>query len=290
MKRNLVFLVVLVALLGLVIGFVKIWNRRSAKFGELRVESVPPASVFLDNKHMGRTPFRDKVQAGQYTIKVVPEASSMQAASWQAPLSIGESLLTYVSADLSESELSSAADILWLEKISGKNGELSVTTNPDGATVLVDDQVKGVTPLSTTDMSSGDHMLTVTSPGFLSRTQKIKSIAGYRVIASIKLALSAGGAVVASASPTPVTQSVTRITPTGLPLSSDPAKPFVIIKDTPTGYLRVRLEPTTTASEAARVKPGEKYHLEEIKTSWYKIKYDGSNTGWISGQYAEKVE
>lgn len=291
MKRKLGFLVVLLGLVAAVIGFVKVWNGRAAKQGELRVESIPGASVFLDNKHMGRTPYRDKVQVGQYTIKIVPESGAAQAASWQGTISVGPTLLTYVNANLSESELASAVDVLWLEKISSKNVELSVTTNPDGATVLVDDQTKGVTPLSTTDMPTGDHLLTVTSPGFLNRTLKIKATSGYRIIANIKLALSAGGTPIASASPTPTGQPVTRATPAVTPsASADPVKPFVIIKDTPTGYLRVRMEPTTSASEAARVNPGEKYHIEEVQSGWYKIKYDTTNTGWISGQYAEKVE
>lgn len=291
MKRKLGFLVVLLGLVGVVIGLVKIWNGRTAKQGELRVESVPSGSVFLDNKHMGRTPFRDKVQVGQYTIKIVPESGAQQVASWQGPITVGPTLLTYVNANLSESELASAVDVLWLEKISSKNVELSVTTNPDGATVLVDDQIKGVTPLSTTDMTPGDHVVTVTSPGFLSRTLKIKATAGYRVIANSKLALSSGSAnPVATASPTPTGQPVSRVTPTTSPNAPDPIKPFVIIKDTPTGYLRVRMEPTTSASEAARVNPGEKYHIEESQSGWFKIKYDGTSVGWISGQYTEKVE
>lgn len=296
MTRKLGFLVVLLGLVAAVIGLVKIWNGRTAKQGELRVESVPGASVFLDNKHMGRTPFRDKVQVGQYTIKIVPESGAQQVASWQGSITVGPTLLTYVNANLSESELASAVDVLWLEKISSKNVELSVTTNPDGATVLVDDQTKGVTPLSTTDMTPGDHVVTVTSPGFLNRTLKIKATAGYRVIANSKLALSAGSATpVASASPTPTGQPVSRVTPTVAPSAPDPIKPFVIIKDTPTGFLRVRMEPTTGATEAAQVKPGEKYTILDNQkdakgNTWYQIKYDSTNAGWISGQYAEKVE
>ncbi|MEK7587295.1 MAG: PEGA domain-containing protein [Patescibacteria group bacterium] len=291
MKRKLGFLVVLLSLVGIVIGLVKIWNGRIAKQGELRVESVPGASVFLDNKHMGRTPFRDKVQVGQYTIKIVPESGAQQVVSWQGPITVGPTLLTYVNANLSESELASAVDVLWLEKISSKNVELSVTTNPDGATVLVDDQTRGVTPLSTTDMTPGDHVVTVTSPGFLNRTLKIKATAGYRVIANSKLALSAGSATpVATASPTPTGQPVTRVTPTVSPSTPDPIKPFVIIKETEIGYLRVRMEPAKTASLAGQVNPGEKYHIEESQSGWFKIKYDGTSVGWISGQYAEKVE
>ncbi|HCS79379.1 TPA: hypothetical protein DIV55_06625 [Patescibacteria group bacterium] len=299
MKRKLALFLVFLGLLAAVVGVVKLLTGRSGKLGELRVESAPPASVFLDNKHLGRTPFKDKVQAGEYTIKIVPEGTTPQLASWQGQISVGANLLTYVNANLAESELASAVDVLWLEKISGKLAELSITTNPDGASVLVDDETKGVTPLSLTDISTGDHSVTVTSPGFLSRTIKIKITPGYRVISSLKLALSAAG--VPTPTPTPETTSMPtptkapKATPTKTATSSastqpDPAKPFVIIKDTPTGFLRVRMEPTTSATESGRVNPGEKYHLEDTKSGWYQIKYDGTRLGWISGQYAEKVE
>ena len=51
----------------------------------------------------------------------------------------------------------------------------------------------------------------------------------------------------------------------------DPAKPFVTIKDTPTGFLRVRMEPSTAATEAAQVKPGEKYVFPKSEVNWKKI-------------------
>ena len=200
MKRKLGFLLLFLGLVAAVIGVVKLLSGRSAKLGELRVESAPATSVFLDNKHLGRTPFKDKVAAGAYTMKIVPEGTTQQLASWQGSVSVGPNLLTYVNANLAESELASAVDVLWLEKISGKTSELSVTTNPDGASVLVDDETRGVTPLSLTDITTGDHSVTVTSPGFLSRTLKIKTTPGYRVIADLKLALSPSGPSAASES------------------------------------------------------------------------------------------
>lgn len=298
MKRKFGFLLLFLGLVAGVIGVVKLLSGRSASLGELRIESTPPASVFLDNKHLGRTPYKDKVPAGSYTMKIVPEGTTQQLASWQGPVSVGPNLLTYVNASLAESELASAVDVLWLEKISGKAAELSVTTNPDGASVLIDDETKGVTPLSLTDITTGDHSVTVTSPGFLSRTLKIKTTPGYRVIAYLKLALSAAGAPTPTPTPTPDETITPTKTPKPTPKTAtgsastvpDPAKPFVIIKDTPTGFLRVRMEPTTAATEAGRVNPGEKYHLEDSRSGWYQIKYDGTNEGWISGQYAEKVE
>lgn len=298
MKRKVLFLFGLVVLTALVIFLVKALGR-SPKQGELRVDSQPTASVFLDNKLLGRTPYKDKVQAGEYTLKITPESNLNQLAGWEGRIKVGASLLTYVNSNLAESELNNAVDVLWLEKINSKQSELSVVTNPDGASVLVNNETRGITPLTLSDIPPGDHTVTLASPGFLSRTLKIKTTPGYKLIASIKLALTTGSTTPeATASPTPTTTTkptpAVTAKPTKTATSSatipDPTKPFVIIKDTPTGFLRVRMEPSTAATEAARVNPGEKYHIFDEKNNWYQISYDDTNKGWISGTYAEKVE
>lgn len=291
MKRKLIFLVILIGLVLLIAGVIRFLANRGPKEGELRVDSQPVATIFLDNRNIGRTPFKDKVEAGEYTIKLVPESATAQLTTWEGRIAVGVNLLTYVNANLSESELATAVDVVWLEKITSKESELSVTTSPDGATVLVDDQTRGVTPLSISDIPAGDHNLSITSSGFLSRSIKIKTTPGYRLIANLKLALSAGGPTASpSAAPTPDLSE----TPTSVATSSstqpDPPKPFVVIKDTPTGFLRVRLEPSTSASEAGRVNPGEKYTYTDTENGWYEISYDGKNSGWVSGQYVDKVE
>lgn len=296
MKRKIVFVVVLFGLVLLVGLIVKLLTNRGPKQGELRVDSNPAAVILLDNKNIGRAPFRDKVTVGTYTIKLVPDSTTTQLASWEGNIVIGPNLLTYINADLSESELSSAIDILWLEKISSKLSELSVTTSPDGATVLVDDSTKGVTPISISDITPGDHTVTVTSVGFLTRTLKIRTTPGYRLIVTMKLGLSPGGSI-PEASPTPtLTNTPTgKVTPTPKTATSsantaNPAKPYLIVKDTPTGFLRVRMEPSTSATEAARINPGDKFSILDTQNGWYEIRYDNTNTGWVSGQYVDKVE
>lgn len=295
MKRKIAFLLVLVGLVALVALVVKLLTNRGPKQGELRVDSEPAATIFLDNKNIGRAPFKDKVAAGNYTIKLVPDSTTSQLASWEGNIVVGPNLLTYVNASLKESELSSSVDVLWLEKISSKLSELSVTTNPDGATVLVDDTTRGVTPVSISDVIPGDHTVTVTSVGFLTRTLKIRTTEGYRLITTMKLGLAPGGTV-PEASPTPTLSPTGSVTPTPKNATSsastqpDPAKPFLTIKDTPTGFLRVRMEPSTSATEAARVNPGEKYTILDSQNGWYEIRYDSTNTGWVSGQYADKTE
>jgi len=295
MKRKIFFLTALIGIVIVIAVVVRWLNNRGPKQGELRVDSQPAAAVFLDNKNIGRTPLpKDfSIDAGEYTIKLVPESATTQMTSWEGRITVGANLLTYVNANLSESELTTAVDVMWLEKITSKNSELSVTTNPDGATVLVDDQTKGVTPLSVADIPAGDHTLSITSSGFVSRTLKIKTTPGYRLIANLKLALSAGGSITPTVSPTPELSDMPTPSKTASASGSkavDPPKPFILIKDTPTGFLRVRMEPSTSASEAGRVNPGEKYTYFDTESGWYQIKYDGKNTGWVSGQYVEATE
>lgn len=292
MKRKLLFLAGLFVVIGLVIWGFKSWGGGGAKEGVLKVASTPIASVFLDNKHVGRTPVEIKISAGEYAIRLVPETSTQTLSSWQGNVKITPDILTYVNANLGESEFTTAVEIMWLEKITSKLAEVSIATNPDGATASLDGETKGITPVSIPNVGTGDHSLAIASPGFLSRNMKVKTTAGYKLNAVVKLSLSGEASPEASPSSTPpVKQDLApQGTPTKAISSTDPDKPFITIKDTPTGFLRVRMEPSTSASEAARVNPKEKYHIEDEKSGWYQIKYDADNLGWVSGQYAAKTE
>ena len=264
-------------------------NRTPAE-GELKIESSSTAGIFLGTEHLGLTPYDDKINSGEYTLKLVPDSSAAQLSSWQGNIEIRPGLLTYVNADLGDSDFTTAVDVLSLEKITSQNSEITVITNPDGATVTVDGQTQGVTPVSLSKITPGDHTLAVTSPGFFTRTINIKTTAGYRVDADIKLALSPEVGVASPSAQTSASPSAAvGKSPSASP-SANPGKPYAVIKDTPTGFLRVRMEPTTSATEAARVNPGDKFTILDTRDDWYKINYDGTNTGWISGQYAEKVE
>ena len=308
MKRKIVFLLILLGIIGVVVGIVQLIKGSAPKQGVLKINANPVSSVFLDNKHLGKTPYQDNVNEGEYELKLVPESTTVSASSWQGKVKVYGKLLTYVNAELAESDFSSASDILWLEKITSNQSEISVVTNPDGAAISIDGESKGVTPSSLTGISPGDHTIAVLSSGFAPRSVKAKTTAGYKLFVVIKLALSSRlDDITASFSATPSasissTLAVTptglikktptltpKVTPTGVAVN-DPAKPYVIIKDTPTGFLRVRFEPTTQASETAKVKPGEKYHLLDTQNGWFQISVTETLDGWISGQYGTKVE
>jgi len=316
MKQKIMFFFGIIILLGLVGGVVWLLRLRTPKQGELKVESQPSASVFLNDKHIGRTPIGKtsyRVDTGEYTIKIVPDAGVNSYATFQDKIKISPNTLTYVDAMLSENELTSSSYTLWLEKMSGKKAELSVITTPDAATVLLDDDPKGTTPLTIPDVGIGEHTLVIVSRGFLTRTLKIKTSQGYRLMANVKLALDPGRSVLGESTATPsgtptVTPKVTpsgspKVTPSGSPkptptkaATTTTAKPYVLVKDTPTGFLNVRVSADKTASKSGEVKPGETHpYLGEEKdkagTVWYQITYNqAGNKGWVTSQYSEKVE
>jgi hypothetical protein len=275
---------------------------RSPKEGVLKVAANVTSRVFLDNKDIGKTPLEQKIRAGEYSLRIVPEGTETSLSSWQGNIKIGPSVLTYVNRDLSESELTSSGEILWLEKIGSSKGELTVVSIPDGARVFVNDELKGIAPLTLTDLSENDYTLLVSSPGFEQRTIKIRITPGYKLTASLALALSPGQMLIdsedealstpsaaLSISPTPtVSAKITpspgaRPRPTSSPTPSPSLRPRptssptplassgqktakkVEVIDTPTGFLRVREEASAVSAEIGRVKPKDQFLVLESK-------------------------
>jgi len=276
-KKAILIVAILIAVLGF--GGYKLLSLRTRGTSGLKVLSTPTASIFLDDKLIGKTPYDDKYASGEYILKLVPEGISAQTVSWQGKITLNPQVLTYVNRELGTSELTSAGETLTLEKISNSQTQLAVITQPDGATVIIDGQDKGTATATPIDVTAGEHELAVKSPGFTTRTVRVATATGYKLLVNIQLALAPGQQIPSET-----------VSPTGTSAAKDIGKPYVLIKDTPTGFLRVRVEPSTSATEAAQVKPGEKYPYLEEKSGWFKITYESGKVGWVSGAYAEKIE
>lgn len=273
-------LIIIIFLVIFFFGGYKLLSLRSTGVAGLKVLSVPVASIFLNDKLIGKTPFDDKYAVGEYILKLMPEGISDKAISWQGKITLNPSVLTYVNRELGTSELTSAGEILILEKISDSQARLTVISQPDGATVILDGQEKGITPLNSLEVTAGEHEVAVTSPGFTARTVRISAVSGYKLLANIQLTLAPGQEVPATGAATPTVPAKDK----------QVSKPYILIKDTPTGFLRVRVAPSLSATEAAQVKPGEKYPYVEEKGGWFQITYETGKNGWVSASYAEKVE
>ena len=259
-----------------------IFDISSKKVGRLQVLSRPGAAVFLDNVMKGNTPYTDTLKEGEYLLKIVPDGVATSSASWQKKVSVYTNTLTHVDVQLESTDIASWADVYWLTKLGmfSKSSGLVVETEPSGALVYLDTDEKGVSPLILENVAQGSHELSVFMPNFSRRSKKINISPGFQLHAYIKLALDPSQKVQYTITePTPLATSAASIIE---PVNT------VRILDTPTGWLRVREEPTLSGSESARVNPGQRFELLEEQTGWYKIKIDGQLQGWISSQYAEK--
>lgn len=271
------------------------------------------ANVYLDELHLGQTPLtKNDLQPGTYQLRIEPHASSGKQ-PYQTDIHLYAGSVTSVLWSYAGSEAVGTGDILELEPLpSDSRAELAVITVPEGASVLVDNTTYGLSPVVLEEITSGDHSLTFSAVGHVKKTLAIQIQQGFRLhvfsrlgndsaprdttptppVASGSAELSASP--IASASPAASTSPLTSspapaasATPIAAP--STVAKPYVTIKDTGTGWLRVRSEASSGATEVARVNVGQNYPYKSTLNGWYEIEYAAGKTGWITGQYADIV-
>ena len=280
MKKKIMIVLVLLVLFGIFIAGKALLADVQNTSGRIRITSTPSTTVFVDNVAAGKTPYEDKMKVGEYLIKLIPDGEASSTASWQGKVMINKNSLTFVNRELGASDVSSAGEIFTINPMdkapqTANTGEIAVDTEPSGAIVYLDNDEKGVSSLVLQDVPKGDHELSVFMPGFLRRTQKVNVETGYRVHAQFSLAIDS-------------TQQ-TAVTPT-TPVASSSAtqgKTTVTVKDTPTGWLRVRESPSLSASESGKVNTGDTFDLLDEQDGWYKIKTPQGD-GWVSSVYTEK--
>jgi hypothetical protein len=277
-KKSIIVILLLLIVIGyIVLRFVLF---RTPTVSGLKITAQPQVNIFLDDKLVGKTPFENKYASGEYTLKLIPiEDQSFPVSSWQGKIKLNPSVLTFVNRDLGQSELRSGGEILTLDKIPLNETQLNVFSHPDAAKIIIDGIEKGITPLVLDDLEEGEHDVAVTSLGFIGRTQRVQLTSGYKLTVDFQLALSESQE--ASPSPTIQPESVSEV---------QIKRPYIVIKETETGFLRVRSGPSKTSTETAQVNPGTKYPFLEEKEGWYKIIYQEGKEGWISSRYADKKE
>ncbi|KKS98204.1 MAG: WD40-domain containing protein [Candidatus Gottesmanbacteria bacterium GW2011_GWA2_43_14] len=252
----------------------------------LKVQSTPAASVYLDDELIGKTPYDQKHPPGEYVLKLIADENESSAVPWQGKVVLNPQVLTFVRREMGLSEVVSAGEIVTMEKISGGETQIAVFSSPDAAAVLLDGIDRGVTPLNLT-ISPGEHDVTVTSTGFIGRTVRVKTVESYKVTVNFNLAVA--GDIVLPATPTPTDEAGATTAPEDEDGEPSDSGNFVTINDTPTGFLRVRFDATTSASEVARLNPGVKVPFIEEKSGWFKVEYETGKEGWISSRYAERT-
>ncbi len=249
--------------------------------------SSPSAEIKIDNQIFGRTPYELELPEGEYLLTLTPEddeTDATQSASWNGKVSINAHSLTYVNRELGSSDLLSSGVTFSVKKMDRKpskadSGEIEIRTEPDGAIVFLDNEEQGIAPLILSEVSQGDHEVSVYSPGFSRLSQKIRVQPQHRIIGDFKLSLDPTYKKIKKEEKKEATES-----------AKIQKQTILTIKETSTGWLRVREEPSLNSSESAKIKPGEKFTMLEEKDGWYKIYYENEKEGWISSRYAETEE
>lgn len=271
MRKLIIFFLVFLSILVLGIRFgyqplEKIFNL--APRSGLRVESNPKLKVFLADKEVGVTPFQNEnLPSGEYLISLTKEEQSAtgSASLWQGYVKLNPGTLSVVNREIAQTPAVSSGEVITLEKGQGA----TIISNPSGAEVFVDGISRGRSPLVISDTTSGEHQFLLSKDSFLKRTIRATLVEGFNLTLNVDLAISEA--------------ELTKL-PT-VPISSPPQ---IVIKSTPTGFLRVRNAPSLSGQEIAQVKPGESFALVEEQADWYKIKLSDGKDGYISSQFAEK--
>lgn len=290
---------VIAAILALVLLGLIVRNKLFGKpeAGAISVSVNPKSSVFIDNVRVGTTPYtNEKIISGEHLVKVIPEDTVAGLASWEGKVNVMPNVLTIVNRSLGQTESASSGEVFWLEKISSKDkAELAVVSVPDQAVVKIDGKPEGFAPVSIEGLDPGTHQVVVFSSGYEERIiPSAKAVAGYKLIINVQLAKKLEGIQEATESGeqaivTPKTTPSPKVTPK--PSATPPEKPYIKVKETPTGWLRVRMAPSASATEAAKVNPNEMFpYLGEQENGWLKIEYEKDKEGWVSGSYVELVK
>lgn len=296
MNVKLLIAVVLIVLgLGAVgVGIFKYLQGQKPNSG-LKIETNPPSIVFIDNVQMGQTPFDKMFKAGEVSLRLVPTATVSALAAYQTKVHLTPQFYTVVHRDFGSTDIESAGETISMEPVSGKIASLAVVvTGPDSASVTLDGQPQGFSPLFVASVPIGDHQIAISAPGFVDRTISAQAVAGYKLSVNVKLASKAIATPTPTdapeTTPTPTPKKTIKVTPT--PTKKVGTVTKIEIKDTPTGFLRVRETASTSAKEMGRVNPGDQFTVLETKSGWYKIEVelDATSSGWISAQYVKKIE
>jgi hypothetical protein len=266
--------ILILALVFFLIGYFR------PKSAGINVQTTPTAAVYIDGEMVGRTPYEGTVDPKEVIIKLIPESFEKPLAPYETRVNLVSGIETIIQRDFAESEANASGAIISFEKDGGKEVAIAIISQPDSAQVTIDGQVKGFTPYKSSNITEGEHTIAVSAPGYQEKSLTVHTYEGYKLTSEFKLAPQAESLEVEEEIPQPVEEEI-----------EEDKEEMVEILNTPTGYLRVRAEPTTGSSEVGRVDPGQTYKLieEDSTAGWYKIEYVEGKEGWIAKQYAKKV-
>src|SRR3989344_2615275 len=142
----------------------------------------------------------------EVVVKLIPDSSDQSLATYQTKVRLADKVYSVIRRDFGKSDADSAGEIVTLQPQSSRTPSLAViTSTPDSASVTLDGEPQGFTPLLVPSLAEGDHQITVSAPGFTPRTISAQATANYKLTLNVKL----GALPLAQTpSPTPLEASI----------------------------------------------------------------------------------
>lgn len=248
--------------------------------GALQVTSVPQSNVYLNGVLIGKTPLckcdaLHTIQSGTYTIRLVPVNASLPDDFFEQKIQIINAVLTVVDRTFGTGATAQGSVISLIPAETTDTTGISLTSFPTGVHVVLDGNAMGDTPLILKNVTVSDHDVQLIKTGYQNKEIRVHTVKGYTL--SVLAFLAIDPDALASPAATTVFQA-----------SPSAALQKIVILDTPTGFLRVRSEPSLGGSEVAEVKPGDTYDFVTEQDGWYEIVLSPGKTGWVSTSYAQK--
>lgn len=264
MKKKIFIFLLILSILALIFRFgvpllTNVWE--SPKSG-LKIISLPEADVFIDGSEMGRTPFENNdLKTGEYQIKLRAGENI-----WQGMVQTTPGTVSIVNRELASSIASSSGEILILKHGQG----IFIASTPFGAEVEIEGKVYGKTPLLIPDLVPAEYVFLLSYPGYTKR--QIRAVLPPDMMLNINSDLAVMEADLGVSSNVPKITTEIKLT----------------VKQTPTGFLRVRDKPSTLGQELAKVYPDDSLILLEESGSWDKVRTSAGIEGYVSGVYVTK--
>lgn len=292
---------------SLILGGCTVSNLFVKKPAGLEVTTSSPATVFLDDKDLGKTPLKNQnINPGSYTLRLIPDDTTL--APYETSVVLESAASTVITRTFGETLLDSFGYSLSLVPGPSEVATLSVISDPDTGSLTLDGVPSGFTPLSKRELTPGTHEVIVGTPGYAEQKISVITALGFNLIVNVKLkaepitltqpqVATSAATLTATPSPLPSPQAIASTTPTSSisPKSSPSptllAKPYVTVSDSPdvvsAGGLNVRKEPSSSADSLGKANVGEhlKYLGETTSAGWHKIEFEGS-VGYVSAKYA----
>jgi hypothetical protein len=235
----------------------------------IRIESSSKSEVVIDGKAVGETPYQNEsLNVGEMLVELKPdqqEASTAAFSGWQGRIKLNPGTLTVVNRELAATQAGSSGEVITLEKGSGA----TIVSTPSEAEVFIDGQSVGRTPIAVSDLKSGEHQFLISKENFLKRNIRATVVDKYTLNLTVDLAIAEADL-------------------SQIPTIPQTSSNQVVVKQTPTGFLRVRSAASTNGDEVARVNPGDVLTLLEELSGWDKVRLSDGREGYVSTTYVTK--